>query len=511
MATVDQIPMPIPTTTRDREIEKMKRSFRVRVPDADTGDNSPVDTDARMLADIVMPLYAAARINNDQTVLENARGAAQDAWAARHGVEPRREAFGASGAVIFAGNTGGATIATDDEIKHESSGMRYSVLSTDHYIPGDPISIVGKDTGPATNLPAGTQLKWTSPRSGSGDYAIVATGGLSGGRDKENDDEFYLRIKNEMQTRAASGNDAEYQLEAEKTPGVAMQKSFTHPGILSSGTMCLVFTMLPEHPGGSRIPNSTQVGLVESHVTGEFPADDGAMFGMVANQNADVVYAMDFANGWADLAPWPRYYAASPSSGPGAVRVTAATSATAFTLGTSNGIYIGAQQPTVGQTFAFYDQASFTFRHKRILSFTGTGPWVVTCDTTNNASDTSYTPVVGQRACPWSDSLDSILYTAAIDNETPASGVLAYFDTLGPGEQVVTFYDEGSRQRRQPQPPTFWPHTLTTRGLLGAITTDEVIDVDVLEGDGVAPSVGTPGVLSRILQLRWLSVFPKTT
>jgi hypothetical protein len=179
--------------------------------------------------------------------------------------------------------------------------------------------------------------------------------------------------------------------------------------------------------------------------------------------------------------------------------VTAATSPTSFTLGTSNGIYTGAQQPVVGQTIGFYDSPNFTFRHKRILNVAGTGPWVITCDTTNNASDASYAPVVGQRACPWSDSLDA-----------PVAGVLAYFDTLGPGEQVSTFYDEGTRQRRQPQPPAFWPHRITTRGLIDAITSPEVEDVDVLEGDGVTPSVGTPGVLSRLLQLRWLSVFPKT-
>lgn len=504
--TVDQLPSPIPTTTRDKEIEKWKRSFRVRVPSADTGTGTQPDTDARTSADIVMPLYAAATINNNNTVLELARGVAQDQWADREGVEPRRAAVGASGSVAFAGSAGGATISEDDELKNDDSGLRYRVITTDLYVPGDPIGIVGKDTGPDTNLAAGTQLKWTSPRPGSSDFAVVIEQtdgtGLTGGRDKEDDDELLLRIQQEKQNRAASGNDAEYQLEAEKTPDVAMQKAFTYPAANMAGTICLVFTMLPQHSGGSRIPNSAQVSLVESHVSGRFPADDGAMFGMLAEQATDVVYEIDWSDaaaGWADLAPWPSYYAVTPASGPGAIRVSAATSSTVFSLDTSNAVYLNVQQPAAGQTFAFYDQPSFAWRRKRILSVAGTGPWDITCDTTNNASDASYTPVVGQRACPWSDSLPAIL-----------AGVWGYFDSLGPGEQVATFYDEGARQRRQPTAKVSWNHTTTNRELVDAVSATEVGDVGVLEGDEVTPAIGTPGVLSYLLALRWLYVFPKS-
>lgn len=506
--TVTTLPMPIPTTTRDGEIARWKRSFSVRVPAADVGTGTQPDTDARTCADIVMPLYAAATINNNNTVLELARGAAQDQWAEREGVEPRREAVGASGSVVFAGSPGGATLVENDEIKDDSgSGLRYRVITTSLYLPGDAVPVVGKDTGPETNLPAGTQLKWTSPRPGSSDFALVSEqsdgSGLTGGRDEENDDEFLIRIQQEKQNRAASGNDAEYQLEAEKTPDVAMQKSFTYPAVNAAGTTCVVFTMRPQHSGGSRVPNATQVALVESHVYGEFPGDDGALFGFLIDQNTDVAYELDWSSsapGWTDLAPWPaRYYAAAPVSGPGTIRVSAAASATVFTVATANGVYTGVQQPASGQTVALYDRANFVWRRKRILSFTGTGPWVVTCDTTNNASDLSYTPEIGQPLSPWSDSLPSLL-----------KGVWAYFDTLGPGEQVSTFYDEGTRQRRQPAALDAWNHTTTNRGLVDALDIAEVADVGVLAGDEITPAVGTPGVASYILLLRWIVVSPKT-
>jgi hypothetical protein len=221
---------------------------------------------------------------------------------------------------------------------------------------------------------------------------------------------------------------------------------------------------------------------------------------LTTDENADIVYAVTWAEsatGWEDVAPWPPYYA--PAATPGGIVVSAATSATSFTLDTDDSDYTDVQQPQNGQTIAFYDPDEFVFRRKRILSFTGTGPWVITCDTTNDVSDTSYTPAVGQRACPWSDSLDILL-----------PGIHAYFDSLGPGEVFASFYDEGRRQKRQPRPPREWPHTLTTRDLIGAVTADEVDDVEALEGDGLTPTIGTPGVLVYQLKLRWLSVFPET-
>lgn len=514
--SVDQLPGTIVTKTRDKVIDDWKRDFQSRVPGADVGDASPADTDARVMADMLMPLYSTTKVSGDNTVLEQSRGKAVDQWAEREGVPPRREAIGASGSVSIKASPGGGALQggeDGDELRHEQSGSRYRVIITDHYNNGDSCGIVGKDTGPATNLPAGTQLKWTSPPAGIADTVTVIGNGLTGGAERENDDKFKLRIKQEKQSRAASGNDSEYQQAAEGTPDVAIQKAFTYPAVTAAGVICLLVTVVPAHPGGSRVANSSQVSLIETHLADTFPADDGLLMAPLAEEPADVTYSIRWAEGaagWADRVQWPPFYAVDPVAGPGAVRVTSATNATVFTLATANGVYSGVRQPRVGQTIGFYDTAGFAFRRKRILSFTGTGPWSITCDTTNNASDTGYTPQLGQRVMPWSDSLDSILFTEAEEEDGLPSGVLAYFDTLGPGEQVATFYDEGRRQRRSPAPPKFWPYELTTRGLIDAVTANEVQDVDVLEGDGIKPSVGVPGVYSNILLLRYLAVFPET-
>lgn len=500
---VDSLPGKIVSTTRDAEIARWKRSHRIRVPGADTGEGTQPHVDATTAADAVMPIHAAATIIGKNAVLEEAVGAAVDQWLDREGVPPRREAVGASGYVVIATSPGGTTIQADDELLHEDTNFVFRAIETRAYTNGQSVAIIGKDTGPNTSLAAGAQLKWSSPRPGCGAIALVAEqidgSGLSGGRERETDDEAKDRLKEAKKNRAASGNDSDYQTTAEGTPEVAVKKAFTYPAILGSGTTCVVFTLLPAVSGGSRIPNSAQVALVESFVVGEMPGDDGAFFGLLAEDEADIVYGVTWAEsdaGWEDTTPWPPYYAIAGT--PGGVVVSAATSPTSFTLSASS--YTNIQQPVVGQTIGFFDADELEFVRKRILSFTGTGPWVITVDTSNSVSDEGYTPEVGQRAMPWSDSLAAIL-----------PGLCTYFDSLGPGEQLASFYDdEGRRQKRQPRPaPRSWPSSLTNKALVDAIEVDELEDADVLEGDTLEPSVGTPGVLSYMLRLHWVSVFPE--
>jgi hypothetical protein len=203
------------------------------------------------------------------------------------------------------------------------------------------------------------------------------------------------------------------------------------------------------------------------------------------------------AAGWADVVPWPPYY--TPGIGSlRAIIVNSAASPTSFVLKTENSVYTGVAQPTVGQTIAFYDSANGQYVRKRIGAIAGTGPWTITVDTSNGASDTSYKPIGGQRAMPWSESLPDTL-----------PPLFEYFDGLGPGEQQSFFYDEGRRQKRQPPAPKEWPHTLTRKGLEAVIAIDAIEDGSVVEGDGVAPTVGTPGIVSKMLKLRYVSVFPE--
>jgi hypothetical protein len=171
------------------------------------------------------------------------------------------------------------------------------------------------------------------------------------------------------------------------------------------------------------------------------------------------------------------------------------TDAYHVTVGTQSGTY-GAS-PAPGQTIGLWDQTGQAFAKKRILTVTGSGPWTLAFDATNTASD-ALVPTVGQKCMPWSPSLATI-----------GPAVLAHFDGLGPGEQTATTLDAGQRQKRNPAPPRVWPSVLNNR-LTGAVQSVTAVDDAAVVAPALphATPVGTPGVLSRLLTLSDLAVFP---
>jgi uncharacterized phage protein gp47/JayE len=496
---IDQLPGEMVVPTRDELIEKYKVDFRFRAPAGTlTGPGTQPDIDAKVEADAVLPIYARSKTIGQGIVYSEAQGAALDTHAESRGLT-RREATGASGFVTVTASAGGGTIFTGDEIRDPDTGLRYQCLATAVYFDQDEVPIGGIDTGAGTNAAAGKVLTWTSPRPGIGPNATVAADangeGLTGGRPKESDQELVARIRDRNANPPASGNDAAYQDAIEAMPTIAVQKGFTVPAIKGPGTIGVTFTLRPATPGASRIPNNAQLAAMEAHLKALFPADDGILMSSLVGVDVDPAMKVSWrtgVSGWRDAIEWPRYYAAD------GIIVQAATTPTSFTLRTASGSYGAVAQPQAGQTIAFYDAAAGAFRRKRIASFAGAGPWVITVDATLGASDEGYLPQVGQRAMPWSDSLDELV-----------APVVAYFETLGPGEQLASFQDVGLRQRRSPPSPEEWPSVIGTRLLVAVLDADPVQDA-TLQAPTVPyqTPVGTPGVLSRLLQLRWLSFFP---
>src|SRR5690606_28307358 len=128
--TIGQLPGEIVGPTRDTLIEQWKRSPRRWVPDADTGVATQPDGDARVAADALLPVHAAAKTAGRNAVLEEARGAALEQWGEREGVGGRRDAVGASGYVTIAASTGGTTIVEGDELVDENTNLTFMAAET---------------------------------------------------------------------------------------------------------------------------------------------------------------------------------------------------------------------------------------------------------------------------------------------------------------------------------------------------------------------------------------------
>lgn len=494
-----ELPQVFPEPTRDELRDAYLRDVAFYSDGTqDTNEGTQPFIDGSALADQLVPAYLRIKSSGDNLVLTRATGAAAEQWATSKGLVGRIAAVGASGFVEIEASVGGTTIFAGDELK-TSAGLRFRCATTATYADGDLVPVAGLDTGPATNLAPGTVLTWTAPRPGCASTATVwetqEGEGLTGGRDEESDAEIVARVIEAGRNPPASGNDAHYQALAKATPGLAVQQAFTYPAILGPGTVGLVFTLQPAEAGGARLPSASQRAAVEAWLLEQVPHDDQFFVCELEGNDVDVAMRVAWqtgADGWTDAVPWPPYY-----SGNDAITVTAASSATSFTLGRVSASYGGVAQPAVGKTIAFYDAAAGTFVRKRILSFTGTGPWVVTVEPSNSVSDLAYVPSVGDKAMPFSASLELVL-----------PPVLAYFDTIGPGEQVASFFDAGTRQRRTPLPPKSWPSSVGARLINGVQDLDAVADASLqLPITPLVCPVGTPGVSSYLHQLGTLAVY----
>lgn len=503
----DQLPPDFPTPDRDAVVEAFKRDVRFYSNGAySTEEGTPPDVDARVLADQLVPGYLQLRRSADNLVLGQATGAAAEAWALANGLPGRIPATGARGYIVLSAATGGTTLFEGDELKVNGTQLRYRCTRTATFLSGQLVPIQGLDTGPSTNQLPGTKLTWTSPRPGCNAEAVVWAdpngAGLVGGRSQETDEEIQARVTEAKRNPPSAGNDAQIQALV-KAAGVALgipvQQAFTYPCILGPATTGIVFTVLPDQPGGSRLPSGDQINAIEAWVKEQLPGDDSLFFGTLTASPLDLALKVEWVKGaasWTDLAPWPAFYV-----GINAIVVKTITSPLVCSVGRTVGSYVGVTGPQVGQTLGVYDANAKVFRRKRIAAVTGTGPWGLTFDGTAEASDTTYTPVVGQRVCPWSESLNLLV-----------APLLAEFERFGPGEQVATFFDAGTRQRRQPPPQRLWPSRVGSRVINGvqdlAAVNDASLADPLPEDLPVVTPVGAPGTLSYLRTLRYLAAFP---
>lgn len=489
------LPSKIVVFNRDEIRDGYLRDYAIRNPTGSTAVGQHPYIDASIQADTLVPVYANAVALGNGLAVQTMSFDQLVNEAARLGTAPIGP-VGASGYVLAAGSTGGGVIFAGDELK-STGGLRYQCTATGIYLPGAFVPVQGIDTGPTTAQVPGTVLSWSSPRPGISQYAAVAAqsngAGLVGGSLGESQADLVARLISLRANPPASGNDAAYQLAIFAASGLAIQQAFTWPGILGGGTCGFTFTLRPSSPGQSRLPSATQLESVRSMLVGLFPKDDALLPCLLIASATQVALQVNWAptaKGWSDSTTWPPANAAFP------VTVSSATSALAIGVSTSTPTVA----PQVGQTLGFYDAPNATFRRKRILTVAVVSPgfaWNLTFDTSNAASDTSYVPVVGQLPCPWSDSLQSLV-----------APIVTYFDLLGPGEQVASFYDP-YRQRRSPPSPQSWPSSVTNRILQPLFALSTVADVVMLAPTvPYAPAVGNAGVSANQLTLGSIAAFP---
>jgi len=519
---IDSLPNTFQIPTRAQIVSQYKADYLSRNPGTpgaptDTSIGSLVDIDANVMADTLAPIYYNASLVGNAAALDNMT-TQQIAAELQNLGTAFLPATGASGEVYVSCSAGGTFIAAGQQLTNLATGLRYQCNASALYQNGQPLPVAGIDTGPQSNILATTPptvLTWTSAPIGCNPSAAIVPQtdgtGLSGGSAAETNAHAVARIRSLRANPPASGNDSQYQALIVDTPDVAVQAAFTYPAIVGPGTTAVCFTLVPSTPGASRIPNGAQILAAQNWLAGQVPANDVPLFATLVASPVTVVLGVTWAPGapgWADAAPYPlyQYMGAVPVV---AVPATGPITPTFFALANATGTVL---PPQVGQSIALYNAEAALFVRKRIASVVqdSFGSWAVTVDTTTSTSDQTYAPTVGQRFCPWSDSLNSIV-----------GPVVNYFATLGPGEMKTGPTDAGQRGMRRPPNPQAWPSALTNRMLgvssqqavQGAVTlfTLPTLSDVVMQEPTVpySPPVGIPGVAAYLLTLGDLLVFPE--
>lgn len=498
---LEQTPGVIEVEQRAEIRDTYLNDYSLRVPAADVGPGGQPYVDASLAADTIVPLYADAVTIGRGTNLSTSAGVWLGLIGEAAGITAR-PAVGASGFVTITASSGGTFIQQGTELKERVKQTRYEVSTSYLYFDGDEVPVNGVDTGPSTNQSAGTVLQFTAPPPGCGQNATVAPqsdgSGLIGGRPADDDRVLRSLISDARANPPASGNDAQYQQQIRKTPALSVQQVFTYPAIRGPGTVAYVFTLNPSRPGGVRAPNSAQIAETQAWIVGQMPGDDSVFPCFLVEIQLRVLLRVTWTTGaatWADVTPWPPYVAADP------VRVAVSPSPSLSLIRLFTGT--PTTDPQVGQTIGFYDNVSGTFKRVRIGAIsvvTPTTTWDITPDRTNNASDPSYVPAVGDVASPWSGSLSLV---------SPA--VISYFDGFGPGEQVSSLPDPGLRRRRQPPSAqnSKWPSVVTNKILEPVFKVSAIFSASLVEPTDPYPTpVGVAASYSNLLILGQLGIYP---
>lgn len=516
--TVDYLPAKYLQPTRAILLSDWMTDYAFRNPNADQSQNGQPYLDGQIATDFVLPLYPYADRVARSTNWITSSGPGLDVWIQSETGGPRLPAVGAVGYIQIGASAGGTLLQAGDP--GTCNGFTYRVIFTGLYQNGSQVAIQGVDTGPQTDQPAGATFTWSSPRPGCLSKATVVLqsdgSGLTGGTNVETDAQAKQRLSYLKANPPASGNDAEIQSILVRTGGLAVQQCFTYPGAVGPGSTAVCFTLRPSAPGANRIPNSAQLAIALQALQLELPASESIYMCTLVSSPLGMVFRAIWktsAPGWADPSPFPLYQEYGPGENNWLVTNAVTPTPTNFNIASATDTTV----PQAGQSIGLLDLANQVFQRKRILSATAaSGGYTIVVDTSNGVSDTSYTPIVGQFVSPWSDSLDSLI-----------PPVLAYLDSVGPGEQFASFFDQGLRQRRSPPSPSSWSSQIANRMLGGPpnasqppdpnasptptlLSTGNIEDIGIVEPTiPYLTPVGNPGVSSNLIVLGGLAAYPE--
>lgn len=326
-------------------------------------------------------------------------------------------------------------------------------------VDGDEIDVEAIDTGKATNLAGGQQVRFTGTISNVAEVARVSFSfPLTGGTDNESDDRKRDRILNKRRNVPAGGNWGHVRQNVLDNVGPAAD-CYINPALGGPGSAKVVPVkdFDPENNDFSRSASSSTVEAARQAVHADLPTPQEIVIQAAADEPTDVTIEFTIPDstqsggngkGWTDAAPWPPLVGGDNGRVEVAVYADATPSIT-VDAGTST-------SPTAGTThIAWWSPDDCKFYTALVTAVSGSaGAWVLTLDRPFASKDGNV-PTAGDYVSPAAQNLDK--YGASL---------IKLFRGLGPGENTTDVY-RLPRAARHPFVEDEDPSDLTNAALLG--------------------------------------------
>lgn len=340
---------------------------------------------------------------------------------------------------VFAGST---TIGDPIAIQaQDENGLRYQVLLTTSADVNGVINatLIGIDTGEATNLRVGKELRWINPPLGA-KPTLTVVDSFSGGTNIETDADFVRRFVSYLRERPAAGNRAQIRSWARESSN-AVQDAFVYPCAHHTGSVHVAVLQKRGQTVGplGRIPNLVTLTAVTARlVPPSSPLVPARAYVVVTGVNPVATNSIlrlllpkGTTSGWSDFKPWPTETCSVVSVVPGPSPVVTVATASAAPA-------------TTKPKLMAWNPAKTRWEKLNVNSVTtgAPGEYIISL-----SSAPSFTLVAGDLISP--DIGRSADIGAAIER---------YFDSLGPGELVdLATDDRAHRAFRFPLPIDEYP------------------------------------------------------
>ncbi len=241
--------------------QQAEASVKAVLPEADLSlrrSNLKVLTIVRAAADHLQYGYLARMAQ--QIFVHSAESAYLEDLAATWGVR-RKLAAKASGSITFTG-TPGTVVPAGTQLRR-ADDVRY-VTTAEVTLSGaeTAAAVEAVEAGNAGNAVAGTPLALTGYVHGLNSTAVVATDGLTGGADQEEDDSLRARTLFRIQNPPRGGAESDYVRWALECEGVT--RAYCYPNRMGPGTVGLTFLVDDAEYGP--IPSEADVQRVRDYL-----------------------------------------------------------------------------------------------------------------------------------------------------------------------------------------------------------------------------------------------------